>query len=153
MIPLAPLPLLLGPLGMQEMLIIMGVALIVFGPRKLPTIGKTLGKTVREFRSQSQQLRNTLEREVQMEEFREARQEVVGLGRDLGKGLDPNAPSPPSRGPTRPEAATSAGPARPEAPPSEAEDGPDETDPSGGGSDRHTPASPEATPPDEAPSA
>ncbi len=85
---------MIGPLGMQELLIIMGVALIVFGPRKLPQIGKTLGNTVREFRSQSQQLRNTLEREVQMEDFRKAREEVTGLGRDVAKGLDPNAETP-----------------------------------------------------------
>lgn len=105
---------------MQELLIIMGVALIVFGPRKLPTIGKTLGKTVREFRSQSQQLRNTLEREVQMEEFRQARQEVAGLGRDLGKGLDPDArPQPSSSGPSGPAAA----PSKPAEPKTAAADG------------------------------
>lgn len=89
-------PLMIGPLGMQEMLIIMVVALIVFGPRKLPQIGKTLGKSLAEFRRTSTELRNTLEREVEMEEFRSARDEVSGLGRDLGGGLDPTGGAPPA---------------------------------------------------------
>ena len=90
--PLSPLPLMIGPLGMQEMLIILVVALIVFGPRKLPQIGKTLGKSIAEFRRTSTELRSTLEREVQMEEFRAARTEVADLKKDvtnLGRGLDP----------------------------------------------------------------
>ena len=97
--PLFFLPLMIGPLGMQEMLIILVVALIVFGPRKLPQIGKTLGKSIAEFRRTSTELRSTLEREVQMEEFRTARSEVSGLGKevaDLGRGLDPDAGSGPS---------------------------------------------------------
>ena len=90
---LSLLPLMIGPLGMQEMLIILVVALIVFGPRKLPQIGKTLGKSIAEFRRTSTELRSTLEREVQMEEFRAARSEVSELKKDvtdLGRGLDPD---------------------------------------------------------------
>lgn len=117
LLPLTPLPLMFGPLGMQEILIIMGVALIVFGPRKLPQIGKTLGKTVREFRSQSQQLRNTLEREVQMEEFRKARDEVSKVGRAVTGSLDPGRGARPgaSTGPTGGAGPAAAAP-RPAAP-------------------------------------
>ena len=96
---LSLLPLMIGPLGMQEMLIILVVALIVFGPRKLPQIGKTLGKSLAEFRRTSTELRSTLEREVQMEEFRAARSEVSELKKDvtdLGRGLDPAGGSGPS---------------------------------------------------------
>ena len=95
---LSLLPLMIGPLGMQEMLIILVVALIVFGPRKLPQIGKTLGKSIAEFRRTSTELRSTLEREVQMEEFRAARSEVSELKKDvtdLGRGLDPDRGSGP----------------------------------------------------------
>ncbi|MDE2972136.1 MAG: Sec-independent protein translocase protein TatB [Acidobacteriota bacterium] len=99
---LSPFPLMIGPLGMQEMLIILVVALIVFGPRKLPQIGKTLGKSIAEFRRTSTELRSTLEREVQMEEFRAARSEVSELKKDvsdLGRGLDPDRGSgPPGAG-------------------------------------------------------
>ena len=96
--PLSFVLLMIGPLGMQEMLIILVVALIVFGPRKLPQIGKTLGKSVAEFRRTSTELRSTLEREVQMEEFRAARTEVSDLKKevtDLGSGLDPTGGSAP----------------------------------------------------------
>lgn len=116
---LSPLPLMIGPLGMQEMLIILVVALIVFGPRKLPQIGKTLGKSVAEFRRTSTELRSTLEREVQMEEFRAARSEVSELKKDvtdLGRGLDPDRGSgpsgpKPSAGESSPPADSQAGPA------------------------------------------
>ena len=103
---------MIGPLGMQEMLIILVVALIVFGPRKLPQIGKTLGKSVAEFRRTSTELRSTLEREVQMEEFRAARSEVSELKKDvtdLGRGLDPD------RGSGPPEAKPQTGESPPEA--------------------------------------
>lgn len=103
-------PLMIGPLGMQEMLIILVVALIVFGPRKLPQIGKTLGKSIAEFRRTSTELRSTLEREVQMEDFRAARNEVSGLRKDvsnLGRGLDPDAASGP-RGENAPDSGSAA---------------------------------------------
>lgn len=115
---LSLLPLMIGPLGMQEMLIILVVALIVFGPRKLPQIGKTLGKSIAEFRRTSTELRSTLEREVQMEEFRAARSEVSELKKDvtdLGRGLDPEDGSgPPAAkapaGESPPAADSQAGP-------------------------------------------
>lgn len=115
---LSLLPLMIGPLGMQEMLIILVVALIVFGPRKLPQIGKTLGKSVAEFRRTSTELRSTLEREVQMEEFRAARSEVSELKKDvtdLGRGLDPDGSDPsgsnPPAGKGSPATDSHAGPA------------------------------------------
>ena len=92
---------MIGPLGMQEMLIILVVALIVFGPRKLPQIGKTLGRSIAEFRRTSNELRSTLEREVQMEEFRAARDEASDLGKnlkdDMREGLDPKAGKAPEK--------------------------------------------------------
>lgn len=124
---------MIGPLGMQEMLIIMVVALIVFGPRKLPQIGKTLGKSLAEFRRTSTELRNTLEREVEMEEFRSAREEVSGLGRDLRGGLDPTGGAPPpgrrsaeDGGPPGPVTGDAAGPEEARDPPPDEESPPDE---------------------------
>jgi len=40
-------------LGMSELILILVIALVVFGPRKLPEIGKSLGKTINEFRRAS----------------------------------------------------------------------------------------------------
>lgn len=110
---------MIGPLGMQEMLIIMGVALIVFGPRKLPQIGKTLGRSLAEFRRTSSELRSTLEREVEMEEFRSAREEISGAGDDLRAGLDPDRGAPrrtPPSGPAGAGAGSAKGPPNPAGP-------------------------------------
>jgi TatA/E family protein of Tat protein translocase len=48
------------------------VALIVFGPRKLPEIGKSLGKMMAEFRRASNEFRSTIENEVEAEKIRES---------------------------------------------------------------------------------
>ena len=60
-----------GSIGMPEMLIILVIALIIFGPRKLPELGKSLGKSLAEFKKASNELRNTLEEEIRVEEQRE----------------------------------------------------------------------------------
>jgi len=54
----------MGSLGVPEMIIIFVVALIVFGPKKLPELGKSLGKGLAEFRKASNELRSTIEHEV-----------------------------------------------------------------------------------------
>jgi TatA/E family protein of Tat protein translocase len=60
-----------GSLGLPELLMIFIVALLVFGPRKLPEIGKTLGKALGEFKKASDDLKNTIEREVHAEELKD----------------------------------------------------------------------------------
>jgi TatA/E family protein of Tat protein translocase len=66
-----------GPLGMPELVIIFVVALIVFGPRKLPELGKSLGKSLAEFKRASNELRNSLEDEIRIEEDREKTAKVT----------------------------------------------------------------------------
>jgi TatA/E family protein of Tat protein translocase len=53
-----------GSIGVPELIIILVVALIVFGPKKLPELGKSLGKGLAEFRKASNELRSTIEQEV-----------------------------------------------------------------------------------------
>ena len=57
-----------GPIGVWEMVIILVIALIVFGPRKLPELGRSLGKSLGEFKRASNELRNTLDEEIRVEE-------------------------------------------------------------------------------------
>ncbi len=57
-----------GSIGMPELLIIFVIALIVFGPRKLPELGRSLGKSLGEFKRASNDLRNTLEEEIHVED-------------------------------------------------------------------------------------
>lgn len=72
-----------GSLGLPELLMIFIVALIVFGPRKLPEIGKTLGKALNEFKKASDELKNTIEREVHADEMKslaaDVKSDVTGL--------------------------------------------------------------------------
>ncbi|MEO5819360.1 MAG: TatA/E family twin arginine-targeting protein translocase [Vicinamibacteraceae bacterium] len=67
----------MGPLGMPELIVIFVIALLVFGPRKLPELGRSLGKSLGEFKRASNELRNTLEEEVRVEEQKEATQRVA----------------------------------------------------------------------------
>jgi Tat protein translocase TatB subunit len=61
-----------GTLGGPELFLIFVVALIVFGPRKLPEIGKSLGKMMGEFRRASNDFRSTIESEVEAEKIRDS---------------------------------------------------------------------------------
>ena len=63
----------MGPIGMPEMMIIAVIALIIFGPRKLPELGKSLGKSIAEFKRASNELKSTLEEEIRTEELNDAR--------------------------------------------------------------------------------
>ena len=60
-----------GSIGMPELIIILVIALIIFGPRKLPELGRSLGKSIGEFKRASNELRSTLEEEIRIEEQRE----------------------------------------------------------------------------------
>jgi TatA/E family protein of Tat protein translocase len=55
---------------MPELLIILTLALIIFGPRKLPELGRSLGRSLGEFKRASNELRNTLDEEIRVEEER-----------------------------------------------------------------------------------
>ena len=59
-----------GSLGIQELLLIFAVVLIIFGPRRIPEIGRTLGKALAEFRKATDDLKGTIEREVRLEELK-----------------------------------------------------------------------------------
>lgn len=74
-------------LGTTELLVIMVVALILFGPRRLPQIGHSIGKSLSEFKRASEDFKRTWETEVNVEKSTiEARVE---------NALSPAAPSAP----------------------------------------------------------
>jgi sec-independent protein translocase protein TatA len=89
----------MGSLGMQEIIIIFVIALIVFGPRKLPEIGKTLGKGLAEFKKASNELKQTWEDEVQLDKAKQSLNEIVSdstikpteVLNDITKSLEPES--------------------------------------------------------------
>lgn len=54
----------MGPIGYPEMMFIFILALLLFGPKKLPELGKTLGKALTEFNRAKNELKNTFDREM-----------------------------------------------------------------------------------------
>ena len=66
----------MGPLGIWEIIVIFVVALLLFGPRRLPQIGRSIGRALGELRRASNEFKRTIEDEVTAEEIR-------GVERDL----------------------------------------------------------------------
>jgi len=108
-----------GPIGVPELIVIFLVALLVFGPRKLPELGKTLGKGLAEFKRASDDLKRTIEDEIeqgkhQVSEIRDegssARREVA----DLRDTVVATAPGPaPAAAPLEEPATPAPDPIRP----------------------------------------
>jgi sec-independent protein translocase protein TatA len=67
----------MGSLGMPEIVVIFIIALIIFGPRKLPELGKTIGKGLAEFKKASNELKHTWEDEVRLDKEKEAMNEII----------------------------------------------------------------------------
>lgn len=75
----------MGPLGWQETLFIFVLALLIFGPKKLPELGKTIGKAMTEFRRASSDLKATFDREMRsIEQENQSLKEITqGYQNDL----------------------------------------------------------------------
>lgn len=97
-----------GSIGGPEVILLFIAALLLFGPRRLPEIGRTLGKTVADFRRATNDFRANLEREVRMEELKDAIRPIETLPRPaaLARGVLLDVTS----------SATPASPAEPESP-------------------------------------
>jgi TatA/E family protein of Tat protein translocase len=61
-----------GPIGMPELIVIMVIALVIFGPRKLPELGRSLGRSLNEFKRASNELKHTLDEEIRVDEQKAA---------------------------------------------------------------------------------
>jgi TatA/E family protein of Tat protein translocase len=68
-----------GPIGMPELIVIFLVALLIFGPRKLPEIGKSIGRGLSEFKKASDDLKKTIEDEIE-----EGKREASAVKREIG---------------------------------------------------------------------
>jgi sec-independent protein translocase protein TatA len=85
-----------GSIGMPELVIVLVIALIIFGPRKLPDLGRSLGRSIGEFKKASSELQRTLEDEIRVEERKEKRAaEKVEQDTAIEAGTLPPVPTAP----------------------------------------------------------
>jgi sec-independent protein translocase protein TatA len=90
-------------IGMPELIIILVIALIIFGPRKLPELGRSLGKSIGEFKKASNELRHTLDEEIRMEEQKDQRakteaeqKSALEAANSMRDAITPETPAPDS---------------------------------------------------------
>jgi TatA/E family protein of Tat protein translocase len=85
-----------GPLGFQEVLLILVLALLIFGPKKLPEIGRTIGKGMAEFRRATSDLKRSIETEVDLEERKPGLANASPLGSAARPSREPKTEEPES---------------------------------------------------------
>ena len=76
-------------IGMTEMLLIAGLALIVMGPKKLPDLARSLGKGFAEFKRATNDLKNTIEVETRSAEVNKIREDLIRDGKMTPPGAEP----------------------------------------------------------------
>jgi TatA/E family protein of Tat protein translocase len=82
-----------GSIGPAELILIFIIALLVFGPRKLPEIGRSVGKALREFKKASDEIKTRIEDEIQASEISELHREIKSEVRDLKEEITKEVPS------------------------------------------------------------
>jgi Tat protein translocase TatB subunit len=134
----------MGSIGGMELVLVLVVALLLFGPRKLPQIGRTIGKAMTELRKASRDFKMNLDREVGLEEVRSVRQDLTRAKKEVSSTIDelrdplgaagssaasdapasapPAAPVPRADGPARDAGGPDDAPAAGDDPPTDAAD-------------------------------
>lgn len=85
-----------GPLGFQEVLFILVLALLIFGPKRLPEIGRTIGKGMAQFRKASNDLKRSIESEISLEDDSPARRPATFAPPRTSPSRHVETPSPPA---------------------------------------------------------
>jgi TatA/E family protein of Tat protein translocase len=65
-----------GSIGLPELLLILAVALLVFGPKKLPEVGRSLGKAIREFKKSTDEIKDKFEEQIRADEFKNIQDDI-----------------------------------------------------------------------------
>ena len=77
-------------IGMPELLLILAIALIVIGPKKLPDLAKSLGRTLREFKKATSEFKETIQIDEDLTDVKKA---FDGLGDDIKDSVGLGAPT------------------------------------------------------------
>lgn len=86
----------MGPLGLPELFFILLLALLLFGPRRLPELGRSLGRGLAEFRRASSDLRSTIEEEIHSIEREASPRTTPPAGESQPRPAKPSSPDRPS---------------------------------------------------------
>ena len=79
----------MGSIGGAELVLILVLALLLFGPRRLPQIGRTLGKALGDLRKATTDFKTNLEREVDLEQVKDLHRDIKSAGRDVSDAVNP----------------------------------------------------------------
>jgi sec-independent protein translocase protein TatA len=76
-----------GSIGPAELILIFVIALLVFGPKKLPEIGRSVGKALREFKKTSEEIKGRIEEEIEASEIKDIRKDIQDGVADIKAGV------------------------------------------------------------------
>ncbi len=79
-------------LGIPELLVIFVIALIVFGPKKLPDLGRSIGRAMAEFKKASQEFQESVQAEMKEVEKTVQIDEIKKIGQEITQGETAKAP-------------------------------------------------------------
>jgi TatA/E family protein of Tat protein translocase len=77
-----------GSIGPAELILIFVIALLVFGPKKLPEIGRSVGKALREFKRTSDEIKGRIEEEIEASELKDIRKDIQSGVDDFRKTVE-----------------------------------------------------------------
>jgi TatA/E family protein of Tat protein translocase len=77
-----------GSIGPAELILIFVIALLVFGPKKLPEIGRSVGKALREFKKTSDEIKGRIEEEIEASELKDIRKDIQSGVDDLRSSVN-----------------------------------------------------------------
>lgn len=76
-----------GSIGPEELILIFIVALLVFGPKKLPEIGRSVGKAIREFKKTSEEIKSRIEEEIEASEVKDVAKTLETEAKEIKDNL------------------------------------------------------------------
>jgi TatA/E family protein of Tat protein translocase len=91
-------------IGMPELLLLLAIALIVIGPKKLPDLAKSLGRAMREFKKATNEFKETIQIDEDLSDVKKA---FDDLGEDVKKSVSPKKDTVEIKRPDKPESAES----------------------------------------------
>jgi TatA/E family protein of Tat protein translocase len=74
-----------GNIGLPEMVLIMAIALLVFGPKKLPEIGRSIGKAMREFKKATEEIKDKFEEQIGVDDLKDIKKDIKDIKTNLSE--------------------------------------------------------------------